>query len=48
MVPAVFAMILLVITTLLTSMGLTREREIGTYEQLVVSPIRPETLTQPF
>jgi ABC-2 type transport system permease protein len=41
MVPGVFAMILFVITTILTAMGLTRERETGTYEQLIVSPISP-------
>lgn len=44
MVPAVFAMILMVITVMLTAIGLTREREIGTYEQLIVSPLRPESL----
>jgi len=41
MVPGVLAMILLVITMLLTSLAITREREIGTMEQLVVTPIRP-------
>lgn len=41
MVPGVLAMILLVITMLLTSLAITREREIGTMEQLVVTPIKP-------
>ena len=44
MVPAVFAMVLFVITILLTSMALTRERELGTYEQLIVSPLKPQVL----
>ena len=41
MVPGVLAMILLVVTMLLTSLAITREREIGTMEQLVVTPIKP-------
>jgi len=41
MVPGVLAMILLVITMLMTSLAITREREIGTMEQLVVTPIKP-------
>jgi len=41
MVPAVLAMILMIITMLLTSLAITREREIGTMEQLVVTPIKP-------
>ncbi len=40
-VPAVLAMVLTIITMLLTSMGLTREKEIGTLEQIMVSPVRP-------
>lgn len=40
MVPGIIAMILTVITTMLTAMGITREKERGTFEQLVVSPIR--------
>jgi ABC-2 type transport system permease protein len=43
-VPGVIAMILMVITMLLTSMAITREREIGTIEQLVVTPIKPYQL----
>jgi len=41
MVPGVLAMILLIITMMLTSLAITREREIGTMEQLVVTPIKP-------
>jgi ABC-2 type transport system permease protein len=41
MVPGVLALILLVITMILTSLAITREREIGTMEQLVVTPIKP-------
>ncbi len=40
-VPAVLALVLTIITMLLTSMGLTREKEIGTLEQIMVSPVRP-------
>jgi len=40
-VPAVLGMVLIVITMLLTSMGLTREKEIGTLEQIMVTPLRP-------
>ncbi len=40
-VPAVLAMILMILTMVLSSMGVVREKEIGTMEQLVVTPIRP-------
>lgn len=40
MVPGIITMILTVIATMLTAMGITKEREKGTFEQLVVSPIR--------
>jgi ABC-2 type transport system permease protein len=39
MVPGVFALVLLVITTMLTSMAIVREKEIGTLEQLNVTPL---------
>jgi ABC-2 type transport system permease protein len=39
MVPAVFGMILLVITINLSSLSVVREREIGTLEQLMVTPL---------
>ncbi len=40
-VPAVLAMVLMVMTQLLSAMGVVREKEIGTMEQLIVTPIRP-------
>jgi len=40
-VPAVLAMILMIMTMLLTAMGVVREKEIGTLEQVMVTPIRP-------
>jgi len=44
MVPGVISLILLLTTLILTAMAVTREREIGTFEQLIVSPIRPVEL----
>jgi len=44
MVPGTAASILLIITTIVTAMGLAREREMGTMEQLLVTPISPLTL----
>lgn len=43
-VPGVIAMILMLVITLLTAMAIVREKEIGTLEQLMVSPIRPPEL----
>jgi len=40
MVPGVVALLLLVITTNLSSMGIVREKELGTLEQLNVTPLR--------
>ena len=39
-VPAVLAMVLMMMTMLLSAMGIVREKEIGTMEQLIVTPIR--------
>ncbi len=39
-VPGIMAIILVIITVFLTSMGIVREKEIGTLEQLLVTPIR--------
>jgi ABC-2 type transport system permease protein len=39
-VPAVLAMVLMLITMMLSSMGIVREKEIGTMEQIIVTPIR--------
>ena len=44
MIPGVLALLLMVITALLTSLALVREREIGTMEQLIVTPIKPYVL----
>jgi len=41
MIPGVICLILLITTLLLTSMAITKEREMGTLEQLIVSPIKP-------
>ena len=41
MVPAIMALLLLVTTMLITSMALVKERENGTMEQLIVTPLRP-------
>jgi len=52
MVPGVLCLVLLLTTLLLTSMAITKEREMGTLESLIVSPIRPWELiigkTAPF
>ena len=40
MVPAVLGLILLIITSILTSLSIVREREVGTLEQVMVTPIR--------
>ncbi len=40
-VPGVIAMIVMLITLMLTSMAVVREKEIGTMEQILVSPITP-------
>ena len=44
MIPGVVALLLLVITTNLSSMGIVREKELGTLEQLNVSPLRRSEL----
>ena len=40
-VPAVLAMILMIMTMLLSAMAVVREKEIGTMEQIIVTPIAP-------
>ena len=42
--PGVIAMLVTVMTLLLTSMAVVREKEIGTMEQLIVSPLRSTEL----
>ena len=44
MIPGIAALLLLVVTTIVTAMGLAREREMGTLEQVLVTPIRPTVL----
>jgi len=44
MIPGVLALLLLVITTNLSSMGIVREKELGTLEQLNVTPLRRSEL----
>jgi ABC-2 type transport system permease protein len=44
MVPSIMGLILMVITTILMSMAIVKEREIGTLEQLIVTPISPMQL----
>lgn len=41
MVPGVVVFVLMLITMSMTSMAIVREREIGTMEQILVTPIRP-------
>jgi ABC-2 type transport system permease protein len=40
-VPAVLAMVLMLVTMILPSMAVVREKELGTLEQLSVTPLRP-------
>ncbi|HET7900464.1 MAG TPA: ABC transporter permease [Candidatus Nanopelagicales bacterium] len=44
MIPAIIGLILTFIGTIITSIGLVKERETGTLEQLAVMPIRPSTV----
>jgi len=44
MVPGIVAALLLMITTMLTAMAIVREREMGTLEQLLVTPINSRVL----
>lgn len=43
-VPGVIAIIVMLISLLLTAMAVVREREIGTMEQLMVTPLKPAEL----
>ncbi len=40
-VPGIIAMLVMLVTVMLTSMAVVREKEVGTIEQLLVSPIAP-------
>ncbi len=44
MVPGIAGMLLLIITTVITAMGLAREKEVGTLEQVRVTPLSPRVL----
>lgn len=44
MVPGVICMILATVMTAMTAMAIVRERETGTLEQLIVTPVRPMEL----
>lgn len=52
MVPGVLSMLLLMITMSMTAIAIVKERELGTLEQIIVTPIRPSELivgkTMPF
>jgi ABC-2 type transport system permease protein len=41
MVPGVLGLLLMVMTMILTSLAIVKEKELGTLEQLIVTPIRP-------
>src|SRR5690606_33257535 len=44
LVPGILALVLMVVTTVGTAVGIVREKESGTLEQLIVTPIRPYQL----
>jgi ABC-2 type transport system permease protein len=44
MVPGIVGLLLSIITLILTSLGIVKEKEIGTLEQLIVTPIKPYQL----
>lgn len=42
LVPGVMSMLVCLITILLTSMSITKEKELGTFETLIAAPVKPE------
>jgi len=44
MIPGVIAVLLIVITSMMTALGIVKEKEIGTIEQLIVTPLRRSEL----
>ncbi len=44
MVPGVLGLLLMVMTMILTSLAIVKEKEMGTLEQLIVTPIKPAQL----
>lgn len=41
MVPAVTVLVLLIITTMMTALSIVKEKELGTIEQIMVTPVKP-------
>jgi ABC-2 type transport system permease protein len=41
MIPGVLGLLLMVMTLILTSLAIVKEKELGTLEQLIVTPIKP-------
>lgn len=44
MLPGIMGLLLTIITTSLMAMGIVKEREVGTLEQIIVTPIKPAQL----
>jgi ABC-2 type transport system permease protein len=44
MIPGVMCLVLFMITSLLTALGIVREKEQGTMEQIAVTPLRPSEI----
>jgi ABC-2 type transport system permease protein len=44
MIPGVMSLLLIIVTTVVSAMGLSREKESGTLEQVLVTPIPPAVL----
>ncbi|MCC6548683.1 MAG: ABC transporter permease [Ignavibacteriaceae bacterium] len=44
MVPSIVGLLLSIITLILTALAIVKEKEIGTYEQIIVTPIKPYQL----
>jgi len=44
MIPGILGLLLMILTMILTSLAVVKEKEIGTIEQLIVSPIKPYQL----
>ena len=42
LIPGVMSMLVCLITILLTSMSITKEKEVGTFETLISAPVKPE------
>jgi len=40
-IPGIVALLTLVVTTVVTALSVAREREVGTFDQLLVTPLRP-------